>query len=106
VFWVTGIGTAAGRPLVRGTHAHHLLLPRSAEEIDLIELVSFIVASGGQEYQSKGFHGLTELHDLVALIGVGERFIDTLSPRFENRLVVNGFRRRRNLLLGPRPSLG
>jgi hypothetical protein len=44
-----------------------------------------------------GLHDSTELYDFVKLFGVGERFVDALPARFENRLLVNGFRRMRNL---------
>src|ERR1700687_1196107 len=53
-----------------------------------------------------GIHDSAELYDLVELFGVGECFVDVLPARFENSLLVNGFRRTRNLLLGSRPSLG
>ena len=55
--------------------------------------------------QVHGLHDSTELYDLVELFGVSKRFVDALGARFENRLLVNGFRRTRNLLLGSRPSL-
>jgi hypothetical protein len=45
------------------------------------------------------------LNDLIELFGVGERFVDALPARFESDLLVNGFRRPRNLLAGCRPSL-
>jgi len=44
-----------------------------------------------------GVHGCTELCDLVELLGVSECFVDTLSAGFENGLLMNGFRRTRNL---------
>src|SRR4029077_9141646 len=50
-------------------------------------------------------HDATDLYDLVELFGVSKRFVDALPARFENRLLMNGFRSVRNLLLGPRQSL-
>jgi len=59
----------------------------------------------GESRGEAGLHHFTELYDLVELFGVGERFVDALSVRFESNFLVNGFRRTRNLLLGPCPSL-
>src|SRR5260370_1092894 len=55
--------------------------------------------------QVHGLHDPTELYDLVELFGVDERFVDAFSARFENRFLVNGFRRARDPLLVSRPSL-
>ena len=55
--------------------------------------------------QVHGLQDSTELYDLVELFGVGKRFVHALAARFENGLLVNGFRRTLNLLLGSRPSL-
>src|SRR5208282_3892103 len=52
-----------------------------------------------------GLHDSTELYHLVELFGVGERFVNALPARFEDRFLVNGFRRMRNPVLGFRPSL-
>src|SRR5208282_1820186 len=56
--------------------------------------------------QVHGLHDSAELYDLVELLGVGKRFVDAVPARFENRLLVNGFRRTRNLLLDRGPTLG
>jgi hypothetical protein len=50
-----------------------------------------------------GLHNSAELYDLVKLFGVGKRFVNALPARFENWLLVNGFRRTGNLVLGSRP---
>src|ERR1700728_3554132 len=53
-----------------------------------------------------GLHGSTELYDFVELFGVSERFVDAFPGGFESSLLVNGFRRMRNLIVGSRPSIG
>ncbi len=52
-----------------------------------------------------GLHSCTEQHHLVELFRVCECFINALPARLENGLLVNGFRRMRNLLHGLRPAL-
>ena len=54
--------------------------------------------------QVHGLHDSTELYDFVELFGVGKRFVDAFPARFENRLLMDGFRRARNLL-SSRPSI-
>src|SRR2546425_2336784 len=46
-----------------------------------------------------GLHDSSKLDDLVEPFGLGERFVDALAARDENSLLVNGFRRMRNLLV-------
>src|SRR5580693_1121679 len=54
--------------------------------------------------QMHGLHDSTELDHLVELFGVGERVVNALPAGFENRLLMNGFRRTRNLLIGVGPG--
>src|ERR1700735_2191357 len=60
---------------------------------------------GGLVSPVHGLHDPAELYDLVELFGVGERFVHALAARFDNGLLVNGFRGMRNFILGSRPSL-
>jgi hypothetical protein len=49
-------------------------------------------------------HGPTELNDFVKLSDVRERLIDTLTARLKHGLLMNGFRRMGNAVLGPSPN--
>src|ERR1700726_3368077 len=45
-----------------------------------------------------GILGCTDLSDFVELLRINERFVDTIPARFEDGLLMNGFRRTGNLL--------
>lgn len=51
-----------------------------------------------------GLHDSTELYDFVELFRSSQHFVNARPARLENRLLVNGFCRMRNLILGSRPS--
>src|SRR5258708_30655449 len=55
--------------------------------------------------QRHGLHDSADLYDFVELFGVRECFVDALPARFENSVLLNRFRRTRNLLLGSSPWL-
>src|SRR5260370_4846596 len=50
-------------------------------------------------------HGSAEVYHFVELFCVGERLIHALPARLEKNLLVDGFRRPGNFLVGSRPSL-
>jgi hypothetical protein len=64
--------------------------PASHFATDLAGLVS----------QVHGLQDPAEPYDLFEPFVIGERLINALPARFENRLLMNGFRTTRNLVLG------
>ena len=52
-----------------------------------------------------GLHDSAEFYDLVELFGVGERLVDAIWTRFEDRLLVNGFRRAGDFIFSSSPRL-
>ena len=103
----------AGRPAARSPGLHDSLVrykfDLSSRDVPTEEserAARLETDLGGLVSQVHGLHDSAELYDLVELFGVGERFVHALAARFNNDLLVNGFRRMRNLILGslPRPN--